>query len=65
MPVPKNLITVDKKKAEILMEYDPSSSNPKAAGGGARKGRQASHHDDDDYEDEDDMPRGQRVQCNQ
>mmetsp|Transcript_1409 Transcript_1409/g.1287 ORF Transcript_1409/g.1287 Transcript_1409/m.1287 type:complete len:247 (+) Transcript_1409:606-1346(+) len=68
LPVPKNLPNIDTKKAEILTEFDPSGANPKAEGGGARKGKgytSGHHHDDDDYEDEDDMPRGQRVQCNQ
>jgi len=55
LPIPKNLVTVDKKTAEYLEEFDETSLNPNAEGGKTRQ-------DDDD----EDMPRnGQRVQCAQ
>jgi len=55
LPIPKNLVTVDKKTAEYLEEFDETSLNPNAEGGKTRQ-------DDDDEEG----PRnGQRVQCAQ
>jgi len=63
LPVPKDLLVLseeDKKKAEVLDDFDKDGVNSNAEGG---KGRNR-HHDDDDDED-DGQPRGQRVQCNQ
>mmetsp|Transcript_112718 Transcript_112718/g.158127 ORF Transcript_112718/g.158127 Transcript_112718/m.158127 type:complete len:103 (+) Transcript_112718:695-1003(+) len=66
LPVPGNLANFDKKTAEMLMDFDPSGTNPKAEGGGARsRGGYRGGDDDDDDDEEDGHPRGQRVQCNQ
>jgi DnaJ family protein A protein 2 len=65
LPVPKDLLVLsdaEKKKAEVLDDFDKDGVNTDPTGGRGRKGR---HDDDDDYEDEDGQPRGQRVQCNQ
>lgn len=60
LPVPKDLLTnVDKTKAQILEDFNESSTNPNAEGGRSRR------RGGDDDEDEDGMPRGQRVQCAQ
>jgi DnaJ family protein A protein 2 len=56
LPVPKDLITnVDKSKCQVLDDFDPDGVNSHAEGGRAKK----------KSEDEDDEPRGQRVQCAQ
>lgn len=58
LPVPKDLLNnVDKTKCELLEDFDSTGMNDHAEGGRGRD-------DDDDYEDED-MPRGQKVQCAQ
>jgi DnaJ family protein A protein 2 len=66
LPVPKDLLVLsdaDKKKAQVLDDFDKDGINASAEGG---KGRRGGHgHGDDDDEDEDGQPRGQRVQCNQ
>lgn len=54
LPVPKN--NLDKSKALILEDFDASGQNTHAEGG---RGRPSEDEDDDD------MPRGQRVQCAQ
>jgi DnaJ family protein A protein 2 len=56
LPVPKDLITnVDKSKCQYLEEFDETGTNPHAEGGRKRSAE----------EDDEDMPRGQRVQCAQ
>jgi DnaJ family protein A protein 2 len=65
LPVPKDLLVLseeDKKKAEVLDDFDKDGVNTHAEGG---KGKSRHHHGDDDDEDDDGHPRGQRVQCNQ
>jgi len=59
LPVPKDLLTnVDRSKAELLEDFDESGTNARAEGGRGRPGY-------DEEDEDDDMPRGQRVQCNQ
>ena len=52
--MPKNLVTFDKKNAEYLDSFDQTGLNPNPEGGKAKK-----------EEDDEDMPRGQKVQCAQ
>jgi len=64
LPVPKNLPeTIDRKKCEIMMDFDKGSTNDRADGGKNKGGRGHGHGDDDD--DEEGGPQGQRVQCQQ
>jgi DnaJ family protein A protein 2 len=57
LPVPKNLLNIDRSKCETMKDFEKASVNSHAEGG---KGRS----EDDD--EEDGMPRnGQRVQCQQ
>jgi len=56
LPIPKNLITLDRKNCEFMMDFDKGSVNNNAEGGKARG---------EEDEDEDGQPKGQRVQCAQ
>ena len=55
MPVPANLPQFDKKTVTYLEEYDETSKT--ATADGRRKNV--------DEDDDEDMPRGQKVQCAQ
>lgn len=64
LPLPKTTVSIDKKTAITLQEYDESSKNTSEAGG---RGKGGHGHDDDD-DDEEGMHGGrggQGVQCQQ
>jgi DnaJ family protein A protein 2 len=68
LPVPKDLLVLsdeDKKKAQVLDDFDQDGVNSHAEGGKGRRGHHGHGHGDDDDDEEGHGQGGQRVQCNQ